>query len=32
MSETIIRKPKFPKPAPKATVARLFFLDLAADA
>jgi hypothetical protein len=27
MSETIVRKPKFPKPAP-ATVARLFFLDL----
>src|SRR5580692_4833680 len=29
MSETIVRKPKFPKPAPKATVERLFFLDLA---
>jgi hypothetical protein len=30
MSETTLRKPKFPKPAPKATIARLFFLDLAA--
>src|SRR5580693_1925503 len=29
MSETIVRKPKFPKPVQKATVARLFFLDLA---
>jgi hypothetical protein len=29
MSETIVRKPKFSKPAPKATVARLFILDLA---
>jgi hypothetical protein len=29
MSETLVKKPKFPKPAPKATVARLFFLDLA---
>ncbi|HTB12055.1 MAG TPA: hypothetical protein VK752_10800 [Bryobacteraceae bacterium] len=29
MSETIVKKPKFPKPVPKATVARLFFLDLA---
>jgi len=29
MSETIIRKPKFPKPGTKATVERLFFLDLA---
>jgi hypothetical protein len=29
MSETMLRKPKFPKPAPKAMVARLFFLDLA---
>jgi sugar lactone lactonase YvrE len=29
MSETMVRKPKFPKPAPKATVARLFILDLA---
>jgi DNA-binding beta-propeller fold protein YncE len=29
MSETIVRKTEFPKPAPKATVARLFFLDLA---
>src|ERR1700728_2539237 len=29
MSKTIVKKPKFPKPAPKATVARLFFLDLA---
>ena len=29
MSETMVKKPKFPKPAPKATVARLFFLDLA---
>src|SRR5580658_10300740 len=29
MSETMLRKPKSPKPAPKATVARLFFLDLA---
>jgi hypothetical protein len=28
MSETIVRKPKFPKPVPQATVARLFFLDL----
>ena len=28
MSETIVRKPKFPKPVSKATVARLFFLDL----
>jgi hypothetical protein len=28
MSETIVRKPKFPKPAAKGTVARLFFLDL----
>src|ERR1700735_1223485 len=27
MSETILKKPKFPKPAPKATVGRLFFLD-----
>jgi DNA-binding beta-propeller fold protein YncE len=29
MSETIVRKPKFPKPVLKATVARLFFLDVA---
>jgi|ERR1700722_17540105 hypothetical protein len=29
MSETMTKKPKFPKPAPKATVARLFFLDAA---
>src|ERR1700693_4111916 len=29
MSETIVRKPKFPTPVQKATVARLFFLDLA---
>jgi DNA-binding beta-propeller fold protein YncE len=29
MNETIVKKPRFPKPAPKATVARLFFLDLA---
>jgi hypothetical protein len=28
MSETIVRKPKLSKPVPKATVARLFFLDL----
>jgi hypothetical protein len=28
MNETIVRKPKFPKPAAKATVARLFVLDL----
>jgi sugar lactone lactonase YvrE len=29
MSETMVKKPKFPKPAPKTTVARLFFLDAA---
>jgi hypothetical protein len=29
MSETIVKKPKSPKSAPKATAARLFFLDLA---
>jgi hypothetical protein len=29
MSETMIKKPRFPKPASTATVARLFFLDLA---
>ena len=29
MSETIVRNPKLSKPVPKATVARLFFLDLA---
>jgi DNA-binding beta-propeller fold protein YncE len=29
MSETTISKPKFPNPAPKATIARLFYLDLA---
>src|ERR1700734_3193651 len=29
MSEMIVRKPKLSKPVPKATVARLFFLDLA---
>jgi len=29
MSETIVRKPKFPEREPKATVARLFILDLA---
>ena len=29
MSETTAKKPKLPKPVPKATVARLFFLDLA---
>jgi hypothetical protein len=28
MSETIVRKPRFAKPAPGATVARLFVLDL----
>ena len=28
MNETLVRKPQFPKPAAKATVARLFFLDL----
>ena len=29
MSETMTKKPRFPKPASTATVARLFFLDLA---
>jgi hypothetical protein len=29
MSETIVKKPRVPKPAPKATIARLFVLDLA---
>ena len=29
MSETMTKKPQFPKPGTKATVARLFFLDLA---
>jgi len=29
MSETIVKKPKVSKPVPMATVARLFFLDLA---
>jgi hypothetical protein len=29
MNQTMVKKPKFPKPGPKATVARLFFLDLA---
>jgi hypothetical protein len=29
MNETIVKKPKFPKPGTKATIARLFFLDLA---
>jgi hypothetical protein len=29
MSETTARKPQFPKPVPKPTVARLFILDLA---
>ncbi len=29
MSETMTQEPKFPKPTPKTTVARLFFLDAA---